>query len=120
MSCVMGVTMISKHVMWLAFAVGGTTALGIIGDCQPAARAQDGPVATAPLPAPDANGFIEIFNGKDLTHWEGYPGYWSVKDGAITGFETSDKSKHTFLVLSASKTDPTKFGNFEMRFSYRW
>jgi len=72
------------------------------------------------LPAPDADGFISLFNGKDLTYWEGYPGYWSVKDDAITGSETSDKSLHTFLVLSASKADPAKFANFEIHFSYRW
>ena len=58
------------------------------------------------LPSPDVDGFISLFNGKDLTHWEGVPGYWSVKDDAITGSETSDKSLHTFLVLSASKADP--------------
>ena len=34
--------------------------------------------------------FVSIFNGKDLTGWEGAPGYWSVEDGAITG-ETSKK-----------------------------
>jgi hypothetical protein len=72
------------------------------------------------LPSPDADGFISLFNGKDLTYWEGYPGYWSVKDDAITGSETSDKSLHTFLVLSASKADPAKFANFEIHFSYRW
>ncbi len=55
-----------------------------------------------------------------MTYWEGYPGYWSVKDDAITGTETSDKSKHTFLVLSASKAEPAKFDNFEMHFAYRW
>ena len=30
-------------------------------------------------------GFTSIFNGKDLSGWEGAPGYWSVEDGAITG-----------------------------------
>ena len=29
-------------------------------------------------------GFTLIFNGKDLTGWEGMPGMWMVKDGAIT------------------------------------
>ena len=29
-------------------------------------------------------GFTSIFNGKDLTGWEGMPGMWMVKDGAIT------------------------------------
>ncbi|HEY2883503.1 MAG TPA: DUF1080 domain-containing protein, partial [Pirellulales bacterium] len=81
-------------------------------------KPKDAPVV--PLPAPDADGFISLFNGKDLTYWEGYPGYWSVKDDAITGTETSDKSLHTFLVLSASKADPAKFANFEIHFSYRF
>ena len=27
----------------------------------------------------------ELFNGKDLTGWEGKPELWSVKDGCITG-----------------------------------
>ena len=30
-------------------------------------------------------GYILLFNGKDLTGWEGDPAYWSVKDGAIVG-----------------------------------
>ena len=34
------------------------------------------------LPKPDADGFIPLFNGKDLTNWEGLDGFWSVKDGA--------------------------------------
>jgi hypothetical protein len=34
-------------------------------------------------------GFSSIFNGKDLTGWEGMPGMWTVKDGAIRfGIET--------------------------------
>ncbi len=32
-----------------------------------------------------------IFNGKDLSGWEGDPAIWSVKDGAITGVTTDDK-----------------------------
>jgi hypothetical protein len=50
--------------------------------------------AAAPLPAPDKDGFISIFNGKDLTGWTsgagGAPGAaWVVADGAMT----LDKSK---------------------------
>src|SRR5579883_2093951 len=30
-------------------------------------------------------GFQSMFNGKDLTGWDGNPKLWSVKDGAITG-----------------------------------
>ncbi len=112
----------SKHILALALAVIGAVALTSAGR-QGVARAQDEKNQSAPkveLPAPDADGFINLFNGKDLTYWEGYAGYWSVKDGAITGSETSANSKHTFLVLSASKAEPAKFGNFELHFSYRW
>jgi hypothetical protein len=72
------------------------------------------------LPPPDADGFIPLFNGKDLTNWEGLEGYWSVKDGVIDGSETKANSKHTFLVLSASKADPAKFANFVLRLQYKF
>ena len=79
-----------------------------------------GRITTADLPAPDADGFIRLFNGKDLTGWEGLEGYWSVKDGVIDGSETREKSKQTFLILSASKADPKKFANFELHFQYKF
>src|SRR5262245_41399268 len=112
----------SKHFLSLGLAVIGSVALLVSADRHGIARPQDekAPAPKALLPAPGADGFITLFNGKDLTHWEGYPGYWSVKDGAITGSETSASSKHTFLVLSASKAEPAKFANFELHFSYRW
>ena len=28
-------------------------------------------------------GFVSVFNGRDLTGWEGDPDVWSVQDGAI-------------------------------------
>ena len=31
-------------------------------------------------------GFKSIFNGNDLTGWDGRPQHWSVEDGAITGY----------------------------------
>ena len=36
-------------------------------------------------------GFVSMFNGKDLTGWEGRPGAWSVQDGAITAQSTKEK-----------------------------
>ena len=50
------------------------------------------------LPVADPDGFIDIFNGKDLTGWEGLEGFWSVKDGVISGHETKEGSKQTFLI----------------------
>ncbi|GHT34122.1 hypothetical protein FACS189427_00870 [Planctomycetales bacterium] len=31
------------------------------------------------------DGFVQIFNGKDLTDWSGNPALWSVKDGVLNG-----------------------------------
>ncbi len=30
-------------------------------------------------------GFVSLFNGKDLTGWEGKPGLWRVRDGMLVG-----------------------------------
>jgi len=67
------------------------------------------------LPRPDAEGFIAIFNGRDLTGWEGLPEYWSVKDGAISGHESEDASKQTFLVFTHAK-----IRDFELRLKYKF
>ncbi len=40
-------------------------------------------LCAAILPAQE--GFRPLFNGKDLTGWDGNPELWSVEDGAITG-----------------------------------
>ena len=41
-----------------------------------------------------------LFNGKDLTGWEGREDLWSVKDGAIVGTTTADDpiQANTFLI----------------------
>jgi hypothetical protein len=80
--------------------------------------AADQPAAAPPLGPPDANGFISLFNGKDLTGWEGLPGYWSVKDGVIDGSETRARSVQTDLILSASRAHPEKFVNFELHLKW--
>ncbi len=72
------------------------------------------------LPKADADGYINLFNGKDLTNWEGYAGYWSVKDGVLEGSETKENSKQTFLILLASWAEPAKFADFEMHFKYKF
>jgi hypothetical protein len=62
----------------------------------------------------DAEGLVSLFNGKVLTGWKGLPDYWTVKDGAISGYETKDKSKQTFLVHESPVKD------FELRLSFRF
>lgn len=41
-----------------------------------------------------------LFNGKDLTGWDGDPKFWSVKDGVITGQTTAENPTkgNTFLI----------------------
>ena len=34
---------------------------------------------------------VSLFNGKDLSGWEGAPGWWTVKDGALTSQSTPEK-----------------------------
>jgi HEAT repeat protein len=36
-------------------------------------------------------GFTPMFNGKDLTGWNGKPGWWTVEDGALTSESTTEK-----------------------------
>ena len=73
----------------------------------------------ADLPKPDADGWIALFNGKDLTGWEGLEGYWSVVDGAIQCAETNETSKQSDLILTASKANPEKFANFELHYTWK-
>ena len=47
--------------------------------------------ADGPQLAPDEPpGMKSIFNGKDLTGWDGDPRLWSVKEGAIHGETTAE------------------------------
>ncbi len=57
-----------------------------------------------------------LFNGKDLTGWKGQPGFWSVKDGAITGQTTPENpaKENTFLILQ-----DVEMGDFELHFKYK-
>ncbi len=51
------------------------------------------------------SGFTQIFNGKDLTGWDGDPRLWSVKDGVIRGQTTPENPArgNTFCVWRAGK-----------------
>lgn len=45
-------------------------------------------------------GFVPLFNGRDLDGWDGDPRLWSVRDGAIRGETTPDRvaAGNTFLI----------------------
>jgi hypothetical protein len=65
---------------------------------------------------PGEKGFLRIFNGKDLTGWEGNPKLWSVKDGAITGQTTAENpaKENTFLIWTNGTV-----ADFELRCSFK-
>ncbi|MHC4363068.1 MAG: hypothetical protein ACYSTZ_09585, partial [Planctomycetota bacterium] len=49
--------------------------------------------------------FVHIFNGKDLSGWDGDPRLWSVQDGVIRGQTTQEKQaqKNTFCIWRGGK-----------------
>jgi hypothetical protein len=51
---------------------------------------------------------IKLFNGKDLEGWEGFPEYWSVKDGVIVGKNKDEIKVSTYLLTKR------KFSDFRM------
>jgi hypothetical protein len=79
-------------------------------------------LATAALAAISCSGFAadggfkSIFNGKDLSGWDGNKDFWSVRDGALTGQTTAAKpvEANTFLVWKGGEP-----ANFELRLKFR-
>jgi len=61
-------------------------------------------------------GFESLFNGRDLTGWDGQPGLWSVEDGAIVGRTSAEApiKVNTFLIWTNGTV-----GDFELRCSCR-
>ncbi len=57
-----------------------------------------------------------LFNGNDLTGWEGRPEFWSVQDGAICGKTTKENpaKENTFLICKTGE-----FGDFELRAQFK-
>lgn len=66
--------------------------------------------------AQDETGFVKLFNGQDLTGWDGNPKFWSVREEAITGQTTAENPAegNTFLIWRQGELD-----DFELRLSYR-
>jgi hypothetical protein len=77
------------------------------------ARADVEPPQAAP---PEPSDMRSIFNGQDLTGWDGDPRLWSVKDGALRGETTAENpaNGNTFIIWQDGRTK-----NFELRLSFR-
>ena len=70
----------------------------------------------AVAPPAEPAGMKAIFNGKDLTGWDGDPRLWSVKDGVIHGetTEANPAKGNTFLIWKDGQTK-----DFDLRLSFR-
>ncbi len=82
-----------------------------------------GPVAMA-APAEEGSrgedGFVSIFNGKDLTGWDGLADFWSVTDGVIRGQTTKEKPTrgNTFCIWRGGP-DKGVLKNFVLKLKFR-
>jgi hypothetical protein len=73
-------------------------------------------IAAFAVAAQNENEAKPLFNGKDLTGWDGDEQFWSVQDGVITGRTTAEKpAKHnTFLIWKGGVVK-----DFELRLKYK-
>ena len=68
-------------------------------------------------PTPDDNaGFVPLFDGKTLNHWDGEPGFWRAENGAIVGETTAEKrlKLNTFIIWRGGTT-----ADFEFKAEFR-
>jgi hypothetical protein len=71
----------------------------------------------AATPGETEPGFVALFNGRDLTGWEGDPAVWSVRDGVVTG-----RTKKQQLATAYSTClfwRGKELEDFELRFSFQ-
>ena len=94
-----------RHVTARFFALTAASALAVASAAEPA-------VTVPPEPA----GMTALFNGRDLSGWDGDPRLWSVRDGVIHGETTVEQpaAGNTFLICEG---DPVR--DFELRLSFR-
>lgn len=76
-------------------------------------RAEDGPSPAAP---PESSDMKPLFNGKDLSGWEGDTRLWSWQDGVVRGQTTKENvaKGNTFLIYRGGE-----LGDFELRLSFK-
>jgi len=83
-------------------------ALGLTGGLMPFVS----PVTTRTVSAADEPGYRSLFNGKDLTGWEGDTTLWKVEGNAIVG--DSPGIKHNQFLCTKEA-----YGDFELKLEFR-
>jgi len=67
-----------------------------------------------PQREPEDQGWVPLFNGKDLSGWEGDKKFWTWKDGELVGITRSGKGLKKIYLWSTRK-----HRDFEMKFQIR-
>jgi hypothetical protein len=69
------------------------------------------PIASAAVTVkPGADGFVNLFNGRNLNGWSGDPQFWSVEDGSLTGKTDGTLKRNHFITWTGST-----IRNFDLR-----
>jgi len=94
--------------------IGCVLAVAVVAfSAGPAAAEEKCPVG------PD-EGFVSIFNGKDLTGWDGLADFWSVKDGVIRGQTTREKpTRGNTFCLWRGGANKGLLKNFALKLKFR-
>jgi hypothetical protein len=84
-----------------------------VSACLWPAAAQDAKKAPVVPPRKGKREVLRLFNGKDLSGWEGHSKYWSVKDGMIVAKNTEPVPVSTYLLSKR------KFSDFRLVFEFK-
>jgi hypothetical protein len=77
-------------------------------------HAEDSPALEAALKKlPPGETAVRLFNGKDLSGWDGAPGYWSVEEGAIKAANDTAVPSSTYLFTKEN------YRNFRLLFEVK-
>jgi hypothetical protein len=79
----------------------------------PAAKGKAAKAGAGPAPAASGGKPGPVFNGVDLTGWDGDPGVWRVADGVIVGGNPRGNPRNEFLAMTR------RTGDFVLRLEYR-
>jgi len=87
--------------------------LVISAGCKKSADTQQAALATD---STENDGFVQIFDGKTLAHWEGDTTYWRVENGSLVGEVTPTTllKANTFIVWQGGMP-----GDFELKLDFR-
>ena len=101
-----------RNATYSSFTAIACIAIGVLSLATPLIAAEPAPAELPPV----EKGFVSIFNGKDLTGWDGDPRFWSAHDGVLRGETTLEKAAehNTFLILRGQEP-----GDFVLKFKFR-